>query len=703
MTGRSERPSLKSLPSDKSKTAQMSSFNQGSPEKNTKQADDDDDQALLNQVMQWLQSEKSKRSDGQAGGDVNAQGQGSKRDADQSLDQLERILNKFAGSSLGGTMRAAGRKSMNIGGRRGSLARTLMRGQKSSYNSETDNADAVAVVPHIEASLDNTKTMSYAGGAADTTTEDADKSKEQGHWETFKQDILRLTHTLGLRGWRRLPIEYGNAITVERLSGALTNAVYVVKPPKDYTLMQRSDDQGNIIPIKKQPKELLLRIYGPNVEHLIDRDNELLILRRLAAKNIGPKLLGYFDNGRFEEFLHAKTLQPEDIRDSSTSKSIAKRFRELHDGIDLLESERNAGAFTFANWDKWVDRVEKVMTFLDRQVREEQSGKAPAKSRYTRQGLICGVEWKFFRDAYEKYRARLIERSGGESGVRERLVFAHNDAQYGNLMMLQPEDKSPLQEPTNQHKRLVVIDFEYANANTRGYEFVNHFTEWCYNYHHPERSFACNVNMYPKPEEQYRFVRAYVMHRPQFAGSVSSTPNLEARDKTNIPDFMLDARAHGSGQGVDYDSEERAREKNQEQEIEQLLQETRAWRIACSAQWVAWGIVQAKVPELDEAPRKSRTGAMLDKVKSAMKPWSDPLDEEVKERQEEAKHDRPEGREQEEAHQEGEKDEEEEDFDYLAYAQERAMFFWGDCVQNGIVKEEDLPEAMRPNIKYVKY
>jgi len=706
MTGRNTRPPLKSLGSDKSLHKSLPIFNLEDSEVSSKQKDDDDsdDQALLHQVMQWLQSERGRRSGGQPDVEANQSDQKAPPDHDLSLDKLERILTKFAGPSLGGSVRAARRRSTQMGGRRGSVARALMKGQRSAYNSDTDNVDAVAVVPHIEASLDNTKTMSYSGGSADTSTEDADKSKEQNHWEIFKQDILRLTHTLGLRGWRRLPIEYGNAVTVERLSGALTNAVYVVRPPKDYTLMQRNDDQGNIIPIKKQPKDLLLRIYGPNVEHLIDRENELTILRRLAAKNIGPKLLGYFDNGRFEEFLRARTLQPQDIRDASTSKQIAKRFRELHDGIDLLESERNGGAFVFANWDKWVDRVEKVITWLDEQVHNEQGGKSPASPRYTRQGLICGVEWSVFRDAYERYRAKLIEESGGISGIRNRLVFAHNDAQYGNLMMLEPEEKSPLLVPTNQHKRLVVIDFEYANANTRGLEFANHFTEWCYNYHHPEQSFACNTNMYPTPEEQHRFVQAYVMHRPQFAASASSTPNLEARDKSSIPDFMLDARAPGASSTPDYDAEEKVREKVQEQQIEELLRETRLWRIANSAQWVAWGIVQAKVPELEEPRKKSIAGAMLDKVKLAIKPRSDPLDEEVKERQEEAKHDRPEGRDQEEAHHEGEGTaEEEEDFDYLAYAQERAMFFWGDCVLMGIVKEEELPEAMRPHIKYVKY
>lgn len=29
--------------------------------------------------------------------------------------------------------------------------------------------------------------------------------------------------------------------------------------------------------------------------------------------------------------------------------------------------------------------------------------------------------------------------------------------------------------PANAHRRLQVIDFEYASANTRAFEFANHF------------------------------------------------------------------------------------------------------------------------------------------------------------------------------------------------------------------------------------
>jgi thiamine kinase-like enzyme len=42
-----------------------------------------------------------------------------------------------------------------------------------------------------------------------------------------------------------------------------------------------------------------------------------------------------------------------------------------------------------------------------------------------------------------------------------------------------PSGESPLLLPANQHKQLVVIDFEYANANLPGLEFANHFVSYC--------------------------------------------------------------------------------------------------------------------------------------------------------------------------------------------------------------------------------
>lgn len=52
---------------------------------------------------------------------------------------------------------------------------------------------------------------------------------------------------------------------------------------------------------------------------------------------------------------------------------------------------------------------------------------------------------------------------------------------------------------------------------------------------------------------------------------------------------------------------------------------------------------------------------------------------------------------------EEEDNEDDGEFDYLAYAQDRAIFFWGDALQLGIVKREDLPSALLQRIKIVEY
>lgn len=165
------------------------------------------------------------------------------------------------------------------------------------------------------------------------------------------------------------------------------------------------------------------------MEHLIDRESELQILRRLARRKIGPRLLGTFTNGRFEQFFQARTLTAKDLRIPETSKHIAKRMRELHDGIELLEEEREEGAFIWRNWDKWVERCEDVITWLDLQIVADEQGSTKSRSEeWKRRGLVCGVEWSVFRGAVERYREWLYnDQYRGAAAIRQKLVFAHND------------------------------------------------------------------------------------------------------------------------------------------------------------------------------------------------------------------------------------------------------------------------------------
>ncbi|KAL2069054.1 hypothetical protein VTL71DRAFT_15392 [Oculimacula yallundae] len=657
---------------------------------------------LLSQVAEWLQAEKAKRAAKKAHGrgeeyeDTGSNNVSRPRTSSQSsdgsaisLEKLQQILednmSSFGGDSHPVAASASESRRPSQGPRRRSSAKKMYVG-----SSDTEYQDGDVVLPSCDVVLDNSKTMSYGGGNSESATETVTLStskraeKERKAWATFKGEILRLAHTLRLKGWRRVPLERGGDIEVKRLSGALTNAVYVVSPPKDLPI-QNSNGKPYT---PKPPPKLLLRIYGPQVENLIDRDNELSILRRLARKKIGPRLLGTFTNGRFEQYFNAETLTFDDLRDEATSKQIAKRMRELHDGIDLLENEREEGPFVWLNWDKWVNNCEKVITYLDKEI---ISGQGPKEELWRTRGLVCGVEWPQFKAAIDKYRVWL-DKYYGKGGVNRHLVFAHNDTQYGNILRLVPEKPtegsapSPLLLPENRHKQLIVIDFEYASANTPGLEFANHFTEWCYNYHDATQAWLCNTKCYPTLEQQKTFIRSYLNHRPQFNPRASATPKMnpmESSSRNSISDFYLDSRTPG-GSTIDlsssnYNEEEARREQELESQVQALLQEVRIWRVANSAQWVAWGIVQAVVPGLEE---KTEADA----------PINDAADDKPA--------DAPDAKENGDKAAEGE---EEEEFDYLRYAQDRAMFFWGDMITLGIVDKADLPEELLKKVKIVNH
>lgn len=241
------------------------------------------------------------------------------------------------------------------------------------------------------------------------------------------------------------------------------------------------------------------------------------------------------------------------------------------------------------------------------------------------------------------------------------------------------------------------------NLPTISYESLSHYrwhllmeftqTEWCYNYHDAAKSYALNERWYPTLEEQHRFIKAYVQHQP-FRPSLStrsSTTSLRPAFTQSISNFNLDSRAPPA----QITEEEKRREQATEGETQRLIHEARIWRPANSAQWVAWGIVQAKVPGMHEdlEARDSSPGEGAGKVVLE----SDPLSSEMKDTAEDAKDRRPE---------EGasaEDDGGEDEFDYLAYARERAMFFWGDALQMGLVEKEELPAELRERVKVVEY
>ncbi|ODQ65340.1 kinase-like protein [Nadsonia fulvescens var. elongata DSM 6958] len=450
----------------------------------------------------------------------------------------------------------------------------------------------------------------------------------------FKQDVLRLIHVLKIPRWKMVDASMASQIITNRISGALTNAVYSVTPPPQLKEIIRLTETNDKFATKvlKLPPKLLLRVYGSQVNHLINREKELAVIARLTRKQIGPRLLGTFQNGRFEQFFDARTLGKDDLRDPETSIQIAKRMRELHDNIKLLPEERAEGPSSWANLSKWSLRAKKVMEILE------------LRTPGITQEILQVGSWDELMSMRDRYKEWLYEKYGGEERINSELVFAHNDTQYGNLLRLEPLPGSPLLVPKNEHKQLVVIDFEYSGANPVGVDIANHFCEWMSDYHAETAAHHIHEDRFPTKKEQLNLIQNYVEH-----GYAS------------------------------FDDEDKMA-----QDVAYIYQASIDWRPMVNLYWCIWGIVQAKMLEKDiyKFGSENNTGDSEITVGVASVEISS-VEKQLKETKENEL-DIP------------VEDEEEDFFDYLAYSTQKVQLFWSDMIAFGLLDENDYHGTLKP-------
>ena len=221
---------------------------------------------LLSQVTEWLHAEKTRLTrkpqlshklskphsrDGQHDEDSAKQTVSASSDTELALETLEKILKD--NMAVAQNLFKSPNKDNSYFGRRKSSSKRMRKASIIGASSDTEYNEGDAVVPTTDVVLDNSKTMSYSGGAADSDMEVSStkaKAKEKEGWLLFKSEVIRLAHTLRLKGWRRVPLDQGRDIEIQRLSGALTNAVYVVSPPKDLPNTPAGDSSVSLTPRK---------------------------------------------------------------------------------------------------------------------------------------------------------------------------------------------------------------------------------------------------------------------------------------------------------------------------------------------------------------------------------------------------------------------------------------------------------------------
>lgn len=514
----------------------------------------------------------------------------------------------------------------------------------STQVESSQSSDGSKSIPTTSATLDNTLPIDF-----------------------FKQDLISLIKALRISKWHKHNLEL-MYLSINRISGALTNSIYKLEYKDPHT-------NGLVLP------SLLLRVYGKNVDSIIDRDSELKTLIKLLQKKIGPRLLGIFANGRFEQFLEGYiTLDKQYIRNEVISQMIARRMKDLHSKIQLeqheIESENEFDMVLPMSWRliyKWLDLL------------EEQLEEARLINPDFKEEDIFFQPYALFRSQIEEYKEWLFAKYDLEK-FSDNFRFCHNDTQYGNLLLHESfnpddivvrgrtldsissskEDTSQeagnvtpvIKETTNkQDHALVVIDFEYGGSNFPAFDLVNHFSEWMSDYHSVEKSYFIHNEKYPTKLEQLNLIKSYIEYDFQIP----------------LSNLIL--------QSGEIDVNQITATELIELEIKKLYNECILWRPTVQIYWTLWGLIQngpfvksanigLEVEEEGIDGKYNITTAI-----DSLQLEDDAQVEDITSS--------------------------DDDFSYLKYSQQKIALILGDLIQFGLLKKEDINESYVDEIKWL--
>ncbi|XP_027971279.1 choline/ethanolamine kinase isoform X1 [Eumetopias jubatus] len=289
--------------------------------------------------------------------------------------------------------------------------------------------------------------------------------------------------------WRRVRPE---ELRVDPVSGGLSNLLFRCSLP-DY-----------LPSVGKEPREVLLRLYGAILQGVDSLVLESVMFAILAERSLGPQLYGVFPEGRLEQYIPVRAQPGPDLPEALPAPHPSPPFQclpscPLPQSRPLKTCELREPVLS-------AEIATKMARFhgMEMPFTKEPHWLFGTMERYLKQiqdlpptGLpqMNLLETYSLKDEMGNLRKLL-------DSTPSPVVFCHNDVQEGNILLLsEPEDTD----------RLMLVDFEYSSYNYRGFDIGNHFCEWVYDYTHEEWPFyKAQPADYPTRGQQLRFIRHYL-------------------------------------------------------------------------------------------------------------------------------------------------------------------------------------------------
>jgi ethanolamine kinase len=118
-----------------------------------------------------------------------------------------------------------------------------------------------------------------------------------------------------------------SSIELIRCTDGITNTLLKAVSKREGLSKERIDEEA-----------VLLRAYGNGTDVIIDRQRETENHELLMKYGLAPELLARFENGMLYRYISGRVTTPEDLRQPTTYRAVARRLAEWHAMVPCLPS-----------------------------------------------------------------------------------------------------------------------------------------------------------------------------------------------------------------------------------------------------------------------------------------------------------------------------------------------------------------------------
>jgi len=249
---------------------------------------------------------------------------------------------------------------------------------------------------------------------------------------------------------------------------------------------------------KKSNEKVLIRLYGGkilpqgSILRNVGLEGEVLIFHTMDVNNIGPKLLGIFDEGRLEEYHEGTdTLTNEHLENPEVIKAFARKLARIH-SLKMPFTKKPKDYIGICReyfpkyWAPYQDFIRGIP--LPEGAPEEHKKAIDFVLNYDFTPLI---------DWFEKMTRKFPS----------KVIFSHNDMNRANCLV----DPSKTGDD-----KVTLLDFELSGYNYRGCDIGHHFKNRMIDIQKFTKKETDLANSfmkqlpYPTEEERREFIRAYL-------------------------------------------------------------------------------------------------------------------------------------------------------------------------------------------------